>query len=1084
MNKNLLEEIKRMNNLMGTKSILLETGKQTYQLIDNTIGWKKVGEFFDDLFDGVGRRSGNDGADEVAYLMSRDSDIAFRETYESFRLKAKADLQSYANTLSNKLQRGATNLTPDEKKLLVLLEKFAQTKQDTKAIKEEIPIIKQKVSKNLAGQERYTMVSDEVYGKVVNEIETKIANGEQVSENDLLNLYKAELNNLKKLDANGNPVGDLLPPELKQAMVNKLKTQKKYKHFVDTLSVKPEEVAQENVRRVVNDKPEELSGDVSDLYNGIKDKDIDADLITENSNLKNLQNKLSTETDPLKKIDIQREIRLTESKIKVLEKEKELKNAVTDWVTGKSSTATDVRRVADELVNNREATDVLGDVEKRIFGDAYVGTQKTWSDYFIGFTDFLRGKKCSYAICKLYRGWWDLTGMSLIMDIIQNLSKVLDDILEVKKGNFLGFINYGKLRDPEFFQQQYKEIMNGMQEIAARKEKGWQQKLQLERDRLLRLIETRRPATDDKWIRLVDSNADLDDQANAALVDASKKIKDAVREADARYAPGLKGLKDWLETQGTDGLDFFETLETFLNKIKDAISTNQSWLREMTPFMKKSKGSYDKIKELNVGRSTLNGDPMEKPLKDATEKLKGKTGNVTEKAASISQIMSIIWNSIKKVADSKLVNWAINYARYGLFTKLDVFKQILMRHGYAKGLLILYLKVVIGFGLVKAVGYLWDYISSAILDALVSVGQMEPATAQIFLTWAIHPITSIKAYRGDKESILYLALETDRLREQKKVFWQGLFDKFFDPENLKVYPFIEEFLNMFRLLANTYNHFSGQELKDFEDDLSVIGGKTSQILQFLLGGVFGFDYFIKKEDASIFDLEKGLQKKIEEYMKDLDTLRKSSLKDVMGDDFDKLVLSARQKKLDSISPYIRGGCYKESLLKLLKAKIDVNPKLTKPFTEITLDKAKTVDENKKRSLSDKISSLSSTTMKVDDPNFNIQFSETVGLVIGQDFYRIERGPILSDGTTIQPDTFAPNVFGGSKNSKCCTFMDVFIKKEEDTNWYCLASPKVMEMIGGNAGAKQMVTIQEDVDARAVFEKIIDGTKSLENQKIY
>jgi len=325
-------------------------------------------------------------------------------------------------------------------------------------------------------------------------------------------------------------------------------------------------------------------------------------------------------------------------------------------------------------------------------------------------------------------------------------------------------------------------------------------------------------------------------------------------------------------------------------------------------------------------------------------------------------------------------------------------------------------------------------------------------------------------------------LESDRLREQKKQFWQGIFDKFADPENLKVIPFIEEFLNMFRLLANTYNHFSGQEIKDFEDDMSVIGGKTPQILQFLFGGVFGFDAFIKKEDSSIFDLEEGLQKKMEDYMTDVDKLRKSSLKDVMGEDFDNLVLKARQKKLDTISPYLRNNCYSDQLTKLLKAKIDVNPKLTKPFTELTLDKAKTVDENQKRSLADKIQSISSVNLDDNNPDFNTQYSEIVGLVIGQDFYRIERGPRLSDGTIIQPDTFAPNVIGGSKNSQCCTFMSAYIKKEGETKWYCLASPKVMGMVGGNAGAEQMVSIQEEVDAKAVFDKIMDGTKALENQK--
>jgi hypothetical protein len=348
------------------------------------------------------------------------------------------------------------------------------------------------------------------------------------------------------------------------------------------------------------------------------------------------------------------------------------------------------------------------------------------------------------------------------MNVIQNLAKTLDDILRKNEENFLGFGNYSRLRDPEFFKKQYQEIINEMQEIATRKEKGWESKLQLQRDRLMRLIETRRPQTDDpNWKRLISSTSDLQDQANTAIDNAWKEIKDSLRQADMKDLPGMKGLYEWMETKNAKGKDFFDTMEAFFTKFKDSITTIQTWFSELMPWMKKADGSYEKLMQKKVGVSDAEGDQISKEIADATKEGVEKGGKATKEG--FSGAISKIFNWIINLLNNKFFGWMTNYCRYGLFTNLNMFKQILMRHGYIKGMVLLYLKIVIGAGFVKAVGFLISSLTAFLLESLISAG-MDPATAQAILLWVTHPIESVRASLGNKDSKLYLLLESDRMR--------------------------------------------------------------------------------------------------------------------------------------------------------------------------------------------------------------------------------------------------------------------------------------------------------------------------------
>ena len=72
MEKKVLQEISRINGLMGKKLILEQSkNKGIYTLIDNVIGWNKVYRFVDDIL-----FASDKSADELADIVGRQVDEA------------------------------------------------------------------------------------------------------------------------------------------------------------------------------------------------------------------------------------------------------------------------------------------------------------------------------------------------------------------------------------------------------------------------------------------------------------------------------------------------------------------------------------------------------------------------------------------------------------------------------------------------------------------------------------------------------------------------------------------------------------------------------------------------------------------------------------------------------------------------------------------------------------------------------------------------------------------------------------------------------------------------------------------------
>lgn len=1046
MNKNLLNEIKRINEMMGNNSnlkLLLETnGKVFDELIKKTIGWERVGRFFDDVFEGTGRKGGKLASQEASEILQRNYDDDFAKSFDELATKSKSELQSYSDSLIKKLRRGATNLTKEELALKTLLEKAAKSNEPIQLTKKEVSEIETRAISHIADKPQYKNLIDNPEGTgiiddVSAEVQEKIAKGENVTQADIDKLISDKIDLLK------NKSGEPLDPRVAAKLKQNSKSNTKYKKILSNVKNNTDyDDVSDAITRNVTGEVEKLPDDLSEMYKGIQKKIEDGEQLTQ--------------------------------------LEKQFKDSVEKWQKGEEPSLTNVRRYGEAISKNNTAEDLLNDENQRLFEEAGIG-KKSFADKTNYWIDWTLGRGCknkaaSKYFCQKWNKFFEVTGIEFFVGVFQRVLKSLDDIILRVNGNIK--ISYSRLADTDLFQTQYKEILNNMQKIAAEKRKGWETELAREQERLIRLIETRRPT---KGIK----SEDIATEYKAAFLNAVDEIKKKLEGND--HLPGVKDLLDWMSKDNAQKTNAFDQLDDVITYLKLANEQGDSWFWDITPLQREIKTKSDEIIAQQEKAVIQNGEEV---VENDAKKIMEKVGKSSTKMGAA---FTEIFNGIKKFFGDILFQKVSNWLRYGMFTNLNAFKTVLAKYGYVGGLAIVYVKLVIAVTLVRIVGFFIETILGMLFQSVYKLtGDL--TTAQTVLLIVTHPIETFKAQvLGNKESKKFLYLEFDRWREMKNNFGTGIRDIIFDPKNLTVIPIIEEIMkaitSVFYIGKNTYKALSGQEneeMQSFNSDISAINPGVRGGLPLVIVSEFirMVGNWINGKDT-IYDLEKGIQGEIDKLKGDLDKFKNQNLKELVGPNYDRYVKEYKLKKLEDISGYFTSGCLGSNagtMKALFENYYDVNPKYLKPFNPTNQTKQDEQEiKNQAKSLEYRIRELQNTEEEDDKEKKNF---DLFGFVINGEMYYLQKGPMLVNDAGEKTFLLGDNISNVIKsnntlgNQKCCTSLGYYIAKEGTNTWYCLSSNRIMELFGGNKTVEEKVDLAQDLEAKDVFSKIEDLTKKI------